>query len=450
MSPRFTIRPLSAQPDARLLELVRAGDGRAFETLVRRHRRALTRYCRRIGLSEHRAEDVLQQALTKAWLALDRGVEVREPRAWLYRVVHNTAVNSERGAALRRHESIDAVPSARTPRAPGEIDSGLHARDALGHVASLPELQRDAIVLTAIAGHSHEEAASMLGVSDGAVRGLLYRARTTLRSAAAALSPQGLLGLLARASAGGGQAVRSAEVSAGGAAAGAAGVLTKGVLATAVAGLLAAGGTLAHLQSAAPGRRAHAAPQATASSHETSSRAPSGGLDAQAQAQAQAFLLAVVRHTARSDGGSGRNGGDGGRERSRRDDSATHEHSRSPFGGGGDLSGEHGGGSGATEVSDGHDGGTSVTSAGAQEHRDGSSAQRQGPDDSAAAPVLMAAEKSAGSGGPGPSGENGAQSAGSEASLRDGGASNSSGDRSPSPGSDGGGGGSLATGSGEG
>jgi RNA polymerase sigma factor (sigma-70 family) len=245
MSPRFTIRPLSAQPDARLVSLASEGDERAFETLVRRHRRALARYCRHLGLSEHRADDVLQQALTSAWLALDRGAVVHEPRAWLYRIVRNTALNAFRGARRHTHESIDAVAPSQALCAAGEIDIRLRARDTLGHVASLPTMQRDAIVMTAIEGRSHEEAAGLLGVSDGAVRGLLYRARTTLRSAAAALSPQGLLGLLTRG--GDGVAERTAELSAGGAAAGAAGVLGKGFLATTVAGLLAAGGTIVHL-----------------------------------------------------------------------------------------------------------------------------------------------------------------------------------------------------------
>jgi RNA polymerase sigma factor (sigma-70 family) len=281
MSPRFTTRPLSAQPDARLAELSRAGDERAFELLVRRHRRGLARYCRRMGLPEHRVEDVLQQALTRAWLALDRGVEVREARAWLYRIVHNAALNSIRGERRHEHESIETVLPARAPRAAGEIDGALHARDALGHVAALPELQRDAIVLTAIEGRSHEEAAGLLGVSDGAVRGLLYRARTTLRSAAAALSPQGLLSLLGRAS-GDGVAERAAELSAGGAAAGAAGMLGKGLLATGVAGLLAAGGTIAHLQSGNGSHAKRVAPGASvaatnASLAEKVSAAPTAG-----------------------------------------------------------------------------------------------------------------------------------------------------------------------------
>jgi RNA polymerase sigma factor (sigma-70 family) len=258
MSPRFSIRPLSAQPDARLAELAAGGEERAFETLARRHRRALARYCARIGVPEHRVDDVLQQSLTKAWLSLSQGMEVREPRAWLYRIVHNAAINSIRSARRHAHDPLESLPLALVPNTGEEPDLALRARDALGHVAALPEMQRDAIVMTAIEGRSHQEAAGLLGVSDGAVRGLVHRARTTLRSAAAAVTPQGLLGLLSRLGGDAPLAERSVEISAGGAAAGATGLLAKGAVVTALAGLLAAGGSISHLGGGPDRHRSHA------------------------------------------------------------------------------------------------------------------------------------------------------------------------------------------------
>src|SRR5262249_58254643 len=86
MSPRFSIRPLSSLGDRRLAELAAGGEERAFEVLLRRHRGELERYCRRLGLSEHRAEDVLQQDFTHAWVALRGGSNVGQPRAWLFRI----------------------------------------------------------------------------------------------------------------------------------------------------------------------------------------------------------------------------------------------------------------------------------------------------------------------------------------------------------------------------
>src|ERR1700704_2525555 len=97
MSPRISIRLLAAQSDQRLSALAGEGHERAFEALVHRYRRPLLRYCRRLRLSDARAEDVLQQAFLQAWLAFARGAEVRDVRAWLYPIVHNVRIN-----ALRR------------------------------------------------------------------------------------------------------------------------------------------------------------------------------------------------------------------------------------------------------------------------------------------------------------------------------------------------------------
>lgn len=191
MSPQVSTRLLATQSDTRLLELVAQGHERAFDALVLRYRRPLLAYCRRLGLADSRAEDALQQALLKAWLALQRGTEVRELRPWLYRIVHNTALN------LLRSTREDGWPIVEGGAVAVAVESGaegrIAARQALSDVAALPPMQRDVILMSAVAGRSHEEVASALGITDGAVRGLLYRARTTLRGAAAALTPPPLL-----------------------------------------------------------------------------------------------------------------------------------------------------------------------------------------------------------------------------------------------------------------
>jgi RNA polymerase sigma-70 factor (ECF subfamily) len=98
MSPlAISIRFLQTQPDHRLLELARAGHERAFEALIQRYRRQLLKYCRRLTSSDSFAEDILQQALLQAWVALSASdTEVRDPRAWLYRIVHNVAISNLR------------------------------------------------------------------------------------------------------------------------------------------------------------------------------------------------------------------------------------------------------------------------------------------------------------------------------------------------------------------
>jgi RNA polymerase sigma factor (sigma-70 family) len=275
MSPRISIRLLAAQPDQRLVALAGEGHERAFEALVHRHRRPLLRYARRIGLADARAEDVVQQAFMKAWIALDRGEEVRDPRSWLYQIVHNAALNALRGSADAHGELTEAVADRAALVGASNLERRIALRDALSDVAALPRMQRQAVFLTAVDGQSHDEVAGNLGITPGAVRGLLHRARTTLRSAAAAVIPQPLLELAARSGeAGSLGAERVLELTAGGA--GAAGLLLKAGVAVVTAGTLAAGASVvaSHEHGGAPHVRSQAAPALRASAGEALSSQP--------------------------------------------------------------------------------------------------------------------------------------------------------------------------------
>lgn len=242
MSPRISIRLLAAQPDQRLAALAGEGHERAFEALVQRYRRPLLRYCRGMRLADTRAEDILQQAFLQAWMAFARGTEVRDVRPWLYRIVHNAAVNAMRGAAEAHSELTEAAQATAALATESHLQRRMALHDALSDVAALPRMQQQAIFLTAVDGQSHDEVAGVLGISEGALRGLLYRARSTLRSAAAALTPPPLLAWAsAGAGSGGTTAERLAELSAGGGAAGMAGLLFKGAVVAVTAGALATG-----------------------------------------------------------------------------------------------------------------------------------------------------------------------------------------------------------------
>jgi RNA polymerase sigma factor (sigma-70 family) len=261
VSPRISIRLLAVQPDERLVRLVREGHERAFEALVHRYRRPLQRYCRSLGLSESRAEDVLQLTLLSAWQALAGGAPVRELRPWLYRIAHNTAVNAARGTSERNTELV-AVVSTGGGGAEEELDRRIAMRQALADVAALPPMQRQAILLSAIEGRSHDEVAGALGVNQDAVRGLLYRARASLRSAAA-LIPQPLISwVYGGAGAAAGSSERVAELSAagGGGAIMVTGVLVKGAAVAVTAGALLGAAALGPLRA----QHAHAGAAARA------------------------------------------------------------------------------------------------------------------------------------------------------------------------------------------
>jgi RNA polymerase sigma factor (sigma-70 family) len=191
MSPSVSVRLLSTQSDARLLALAQQGHERAFEALVQRYRRPLLAYCRRVLLPDSRAEDALQQGLLQAWLALQNGTEVRDAKAWLYRIVHNAALNTLRGSGYDYAELSEALSGAAASQE--DLDRRIAVREALAGLAALPELQREALLRTAVEGHSHGQVAEAMGLSEGALRGLVYRARATLRTAVTAITPAPLV-----------------------------------------------------------------------------------------------------------------------------------------------------------------------------------------------------------------------------------------------------------------
>jgi RNA polymerase sigma factor (sigma-70 family) len=282
MTPLLSAPLLRAQTDRRLAGLARDGHDRAFEAIVERYRRPLHRYLRRL-LSEPLAEDVLQATFVRAWQALRTGTEVQDLRAWLYRIAHNQAVNALRiaGAALPHVPGVPAV----NPE--DEVERREELRATLDEIDALPERQRAAILAVAVADRPHSDVAAELGLSDGALRQLLLRARTTLRGAATAVTPYPIVAWLA-----GGQEVTAARVGEVAAGAGGAGLTLKAGAAVLAAGAVVAG---------APGLRdEHVAPVAT---HEESSSAPAHRRQAepaQREAPAKPAVTHAVTTTARA------------------------------------------------------------------------------------------------------------------------------------------------------
>ncbi len=244
MSPSVSARLLLTQSDARLVAFARAGHERAFEALVRRYRGPLLGYCRRLLLSDERAEDALQQALTQAWLALRADTEVQNAKAWLYRIVHNSALNALRGSGYDYCTLSESLSGAGAPQE--DLDRRIAVREALAGLAALPEMQREALLRTAVEGSSHREAARELGVSEPALRGLVYRARTTLRATAGAFMPAPVVSWALSNGSSVPAGERAAEVGVAGGA-GVAGLLMKGGAMAVTAGVLAGSIATVHL-----------------------------------------------------------------------------------------------------------------------------------------------------------------------------------------------------------
>jgi RNA polymerase sigma-70 factor (ECF subfamily) len=150
-----------------------------FYEMVAEHRPDLHRYCSRLVGSAIDGEDVVQEALAKAFYALSLAAEAPPAlKPWLLRIAHNTAIDF-----LRRYERRFVEPNAELGEevaadepAPPDL-----VRAALSSFVELPVLQRSAVILKDVLGCSIEEIAETSGASVPAVKSALLRGRAALR-----------------------------------------------------------------------------------------------------------------------------------------------------------------------------------------------------------------------------------------------------------------------------
>ncbi|HWM55282.1 MAG TPA: sigma-70 family RNA polymerase sigma factor [Solirubrobacterales bacterium] len=240
--PRLFLGPaLRTQSDRRLVRLVREGYETAFEEIVRRYGAPLRRYAAAIVGGD--ADDVTQDSFSKALLALRRDDAEIELRPWLYRIVRNTALNDLRDRPGQAEVLAETIAGGRSPAEEAEQREEL--TELMTRLRALPQPQRAAIVMRELEGLSHEEIAAALGVTGGAARQAIHRARTTLRDAAGFLIPIPLLRLLidhgaeVTAAAGAGAGAAAAGASIGGAGGGTA--LKAGLATALIAGSVGTG-----------------------------------------------------------------------------------------------------------------------------------------------------------------------------------------------------------------
>jgi RNA polymerase sigma factor (sigma-70 family) len=280
LAARLVVGPaLRTQPDRRLVALVRDGYELAFEEIVRRYGKPLARYAGAI-VGNH-ADDVTQDALSKALLALRRdGAEI-ELRPWLFRIVRNTALNDLRDRPPSAEALAGEIAGGRNPAE--ELERREELTDLMRRLQSLPEPQRAAIVMRELEGLSHEEIAAALGLSGGGARQAIYRARQALREGMGMLLPLPLLRHLidhgsdaaAASAASGGAAAASGAI--GGAGAGMA--LKASVVTAVLAGSVGAGVALHDRDHAGDGASAAQAPGVTTRTVARSAPLPSAAAD---------------------------------------------------------------------------------------------------------------------------------------------------------------------------
>ena len=179
----------------KLVKRAQAGDRAAFDDLVRRYRARIYALTLHLTGSRSEADDITQDVFTRAYQRIATFAGRSEFFTWLYRIAVNRALNARRDTARRRTSGLDdprvlaavAVDAYGDPRRAAELRQS-YARLVTALDRLSPTL-RSTVVLVALQGLSHDEAAAVLGCSTGTVAWRIHESRNQLRQALEGQAP---------------------------------------------------------------------------------------------------------------------------------------------------------------------------------------------------------------------------------------------------------------------
>jgi RNA polymerase sigma factor (sigma-70 family) len=182
------VAPESASPavsDDALLERLRGGDSVSGETLVRRHSPALLHYLQRIA-GEQLAEELHQQT----WLSVLDHIDKFDPsvvgggfKAWLFRIATNKANDlwRSRGREKAAKEGMKLIREEEGPAAGNRMESSEQTQKLRRAVESLPDAQRQVLMLRYYSDLKFVEIAEIVGCPLNTALGRMHKAMIKLK-----------------------------------------------------------------------------------------------------------------------------------------------------------------------------------------------------------------------------------------------------------------------------
>lgn len=175
--------PVEDADETRILELIRAGSRDAFDTLAASSRAGLVAYAASITRDAEAAQDVVQDVFAEIWYGRGSWHPRGTARAYLYRAVHNRALN-----AARRRKPMSPIPyesAASNESADDTLTYNRLLADYRVAIGRMPHQRRTVYRLCRLSGLTYSEAAGVLGVSENTIRTHMSEALRNLREALA-------------------------------------------------------------------------------------------------------------------------------------------------------------------------------------------------------------------------------------------------------------------------
>jgi RNA polymerase sigma-70 factor, ECF subfamily len=183
------------ESDERLMLRFKAGDARAFEVLVRRHRTPVFSFLVRLTGDRGRAEDLTQEAFLKVVKASAAWEERARFTTWLFAIARNLAVDESRRQAFRRAEPLEPVrpderrrdeAAAEDPPPDRAADAAMIRPKLEAALQALPPEQREVFLLREYSGLKFAEIAEVTGTPENTVKSRMRYALEALRAELAA------------------------------------------------------------------------------------------------------------------------------------------------------------------------------------------------------------------------------------------------------------------------
>jgi RNA polymerase sigma-70 factor (ECF subfamily) len=181
------------QADRELVAQLQRGDDLAYESFVRQYGGAMLAVARRMLRNDEDAREAVQDAFLQAFRAIQHFREEARLSTWLHRIVVNAALMRMRSASRRPEVAIDDLlptfdaeghDAEHIRPLPLSLESALESAEARAEVRrcveQLPEQSRAVIVLRDLQELSTAETATVLGITQNAVKIRLHRAHQAL------------------------------------------------------------------------------------------------------------------------------------------------------------------------------------------------------------------------------------------------------------------------------
>ena len=156
-----------------------ASDSAPFAAALVALRPKLQRYARSLARDADMAEDLVQDTLLRAWNAQAQYAADTNLQAWTFTILRNLFLSARRRD--RFHGEYDELAAERIVAVTGNQDDAIDLANVTSAMATLPDDQREALQLVAIAGLTTDEVAVRLGAATGTGKSRVSRARTALR-----------------------------------------------------------------------------------------------------------------------------------------------------------------------------------------------------------------------------------------------------------------------------